>query len=129
MNLRSRTCRKDRKSGLVHSVPPPFLGLSEIPLSSDKFSEGLLMRHAAPTGRTCTVTLPLRLSLCAAALLFSAHAQPRLDPAKPLTQFRHDVWKTEDGLPQNTIAAIAQTPDGYLWLGAEPGLVRFDGLR
>lgn len=38
-------------------------------------------------------------------------------------------WQTPDGLPQNSVNAIAQTPDGYLWLGTFNGLVRFDGVR
>jgi signal transduction histidine kinase/ligand-binding sensor domain-containing protein len=38
-------------------------------------------------------------------------------------------WTTEDGLPNNTVHAIAQTPDGYLWLGSPAGLARFDGIR
>jgi ligand-binding sensor domain-containing protein/signal transduction histidine kinase len=37
------------------------------------------------------------------------------------------VWQTQDGLPENTIQAFAQTPDNYLWIGASGGLVRFDG--
>jgi diguanylate cyclase (GGDEF)-like protein len=52
-----------------------------------------------------------------------------LDPAKAITQFIHTVWQARDGLPQNTITAIAQTPDGYLWLGTREGLARFDGVR
>ena len=39
------------------------------------------------------------------------------------------VWGTEDGLPQNRVQAISQTPDGYLWIGTSGGLVRFDGVR
>jgi PAS domain S-box-containing protein len=54
---------------------------------------------------------------------------PGLDPARPLTQFAREVWSERDGLPQNFVNALAQTPDGYLWLGSERGLVRFDGLR
>ena len=38
-------------------------------------------------------------------------------------------WRTIDGLPQNSVMALAQTPDGYLWLGTWGGLARFDGLR
>lgn len=38
-----------------------------------------------------------------------------------------DNWQVKDGLPQNTVNEIAQTPDGYLWLATEGGLVRFDG--
>lgn len=40
-----------------------------------------------------------------------------------------EVWQTEDGLPQNSITSIAQTPDGYLWLATFNGLARFDGDR
>lgn len=39
------------------------------------------------------------------------------------------TWQDEDGLPSSIISAIAQTPDGYLWLGTPFGLVRFDGVR
>ncbi len=39
------------------------------------------------------------------------------------------IWRTQDGLPENQIRAIAQTPDGYLWLGTSSGLARFDGVR
>jgi signal transduction histidine kinase/ligand-binding sensor domain-containing protein len=38
-------------------------------------------------------------------------------------------WQSDDGLPNNTITGLAQTPDGYLWLGTPTGLVRFDGIR
>jgi ligand-binding sensor domain-containing protein len=38
-------------------------------------------------------------------------------------------WTVENGLPQNSIKALAQTRDGYLWLGTLKGLVRFDGVR
>jgi signal transduction histidine kinase/CheY-like chemotaxis protein/ligand-binding sensor domain-containing protein len=52
-----------------------------------------------------------------------------LDPHKAISQYIHDVWETQDGLPQNSIRAITQTRDGYLWLGTPSGLVRFDGVR
>ncbi len=44
-------------------------------------------------------------------------------------QYRHDLWNVSSGLPQDYVQAIAQTPDGYLWLGTQEGLVRFDGVR
>jgi len=59
-------------------------------------------------------------------------AQPfavALDPEKTLTQYLHDVWQDDEGLPQNTVEAILQTADGYLWLGTHEGLVRFDGVE
>src|SRR5436190_13083647 len=44
-------------------------------------------------------------------------------------QYSRRVWRSEDGLPQNKIQVISQTPDGYLWIGTSGGLVRFDGVR
>ncbi len=52
-----------------------------------------------------------------------------LDPRKLLTQFGHDTWTREKGLPTSGVEVLAQTPDGYLWIGTQEGLVRFDGLR
>ena len=54
-------------------------------------------------------------------LLFAAVAT-----AAPAYQI--DVWRADDGLPQSTVTSIAQTADGYLWLGTQNGLVRFDGV-
>jgi len=43
--------------------------------------------------------------------------------------YRSDTWQVKDGLPQNTISEIIQTRDGYIWIGTEGGLSRFDGVR
>src|SRR5499433_1793983 len=37
------------------------------------------------------------------------------------------VWRSVDGLPEDFAQSLAQTPDGYLWIGTSGGLVRFDG--
>jgi signal transduction histidine kinase/ligand-binding sensor domain-containing protein len=50
-----------------------------------------------------------------------------LDPARTIPQFKHTSWTAEDGAPTN-IWALAQSADGYLWLGAASGLYRFDGV-
>lgn len=52
-----------------------------------------------------------------------------LDPHKTFTQLTRTVWTQADGLPQDSIRAIAQTRDGYLWVGTNEGLVRFDGYE
>jgi len=52
-----------------------------------------------------------------------------LDSKKAPTQYVHEAWGVDSGLPQTTITSIAQTTEGYLWLATEEGLVRFDGVR
>jgi signal transduction histidine kinase/ligand-binding sensor domain-containing protein len=51
-----------------------------------------------------------------------------LDPTVGLGQYQHAAWAAREGLI-GSVRAIVQTPDGYLWLGTEFGLVRFDGIR
>ncbi|HEY0199715.1 MAG TPA: two-component regulator propeller domain-containing protein [Rhodanobacter sp.] len=51
-----------------------------------------------------------------------------LDPEKAITQYVHSTWLIEDGLPQNGITKILETRDGYLWVGTQAGLARFDGV-
>ena len=62
----------------------------------------------------------------AAYFVSTAHA---LDPNRTMSQYIRDQWGAEQGFPGGTIYAIAETDDGYLWIGAEQGLVRFDGLN
>src|SRR5262249_24900365 len=52
-----------------------------------------------------------------------------IDPNRTMSQYLHDSWGTEKGFPGGSISAISQTPDGYLWIGTDKGLVRFDGLN
>jgi len=52
-----------------------------------------------------------------------------LDPALDVNQYAHTAWLFREGFAQGQATSIAQTPDGYLWLGTEFGLMRFDGVR
>jgi signal transduction histidine kinase/ligand-binding sensor domain-containing protein/CheY-like chemotaxis protein len=52
-----------------------------------------------------------------------------LNPDKQISQFTRTVWEANAGLPQNSVQTMLQTRDGYVWLGTEEGLVRFDGER
>lgn len=52
-----------------------------------------------------------------------------LNPALDASQYAHTAWKNRDGFTKGSITSIAQTPDGYLWLGTQFGLLRFDGVR
>ena len=81
-----------------------------------------MMSARHPVSR-CAVALALLTAL----LRFSTPAEA-LDPGQPLRQLGQQLWQTDDGLPQNTVHAIQQTRDGYLWLATDGGLVRFDGV-
>ncbi len=63
----------------------------------------------------------------AVLLAAGALAAAALEPSTPLASYGRQSWGMENGLPQNTVQALAQTRDGFLWLGTEAGLVRFDG--
>ena len=52
-----------------------------------------------------------------------------LDPSLDVSQYAHTAWKIREGFTKGMIYGMAQTPDGYLWLGTEFGLLRFDGVR
>ncbi|HKE32623.1 MAG TPA: two-component regulator propeller domain-containing protein, partial [Candidatus Angelobacter sp.] len=52
-----------------------------------------------------------------------------LDPNQQLSQYIRDQWGAKQGFPGGIVYAIAETADGYLWIGTEKGLVRFDGLN
>jgi signal transduction histidine kinase/ligand-binding sensor domain-containing protein len=52
-----------------------------------------------------------------------------LNPLLDVNQYVHTSWTVRDGVFDSSVMAIAQTPDGYLWVGTESGLVRFDGVR
>lgn len=63
-----------------------------------------------------------------AALAFCLPALA-LDPHKALTQYSQTRWTQQQGLPQDAVESITQTADGYLWLGTNEGLARFDGFE
>jgi signal transduction histidine kinase/ligand-binding sensor domain-containing protein len=52
-----------------------------------------------------------------------------LDPSLDVSQYAHTAWTARDRFSVGAIFAMAQTPDGYLWLGSEFGLYRFDGVQ
>src|SRR5262245_39415371 len=64
-----------------------------------------------------------------ALTLMCAPTASALDPALDVNQYAHKAWIYREGFAPGQITAIAQTPDGYLWLGTEFGLLRFDGVK
>src|SRR5688572_19524381 len=71
--------------------------------------------------------MALRTALLAVAGLALARPALGLDPAKSLAECTVQVWRVRDGLPAAWVRAMAQSPDGYLWIGTAGGLGRHDG--
>ena len=82
-------------------------------------------RRAEARGLIAPQPLCAFLMMIGMVLAIPANA---LDPQKLISQFTHTSWTAKDAVP-GPVRAIAQTPDGYLWLGTEAGLYRFDGLH
>ena len=71
---------------------------------------------------------PIALGRWLLILLASCACAFALDPALDVSQYAHIAWSIQDGSLPGGVRAIAQTPDGYLWLATEFGLTRFDGV-
>jgi len=69
------------------------------------------------------------MMVCLTLLLACSACALALDPSLDVSQYAHTAWTVRDGFSKGPIHSIAQTPDGYLWLGTEFGLLRFDGVR
>lgn len=83
-----------------------------------------VLHQAIPVGsRKRTIIRFLQVLSVALLVLIGTTPTARAAPA-----YQIDVWRAEDGLPQSTVTSVVQTPDGYLWLGTQNGLVRFDGV-
>jgi ligand-binding sensor domain-containing protein/signal transduction histidine kinase len=90
------------------------------------------LRHPFRVLRTARDLDWARLALgvtALAACVASAQLTNAPNPGFQRSPFVCRVWRAEDGLPQDSVGAIVQTSDGYLWLGTGGGLARFDGVR
>ena len=71
------------------------------------------------------------LGMAVAGLVVVCHSVSAfaIDPHRTLSQYIHNSWGTEKGFPGGSVTSIAQTPDGYLWIGTDRGIIRFDGIN
>jgi len=79
-----------------------------------------------PSARATRLFLRILAAIAAFALASSAMA---VDPARQVSQYGHATWRSQDGYLPGMPMAMAQGPDGYLWIGTLDGLVRFDGVQ
>ena len=77
-----------------------------------------------PTAQTRRA--PVFLAALAYALLAWPSSAFALNPTLDISQYAHTAWKIRDGFFKGAIYSIAQTPDGYLWLGTDVGMLRFN---
>ena len=68
----------------------------------------------------------LRAGMAVVCLVSASHA---LDPNRTTAQYIREQWTTASEFPGGTVHAISQTSDGYLWIGTDTGLIRFDGFN
>ncbi|MGB9432015.1 MAG: two-component regulator propeller domain-containing protein [Candidatus Acidiferrum sp.] len=71
----------------------------------------------------------MRVLLLVCAALICGQTAFALEPSLDISQYAHSAWFFRNGFLNGAVYAIAQTPDGYLWLGTQSGVVRFDGAR
>ncbi|TMO44423.1 ligand-binding sensor domain-containing diguanylate cyclase [Pseudoalteromonas ruthenica] len=70
----------------------------------------------------------LYLAISLLSLSSFANQVPKNIPSNvPLSHYFAETWDTRDGLPHNSVNALAQTPDGYVWVGTWEGVARFNG--
>jgi ligand-binding sensor domain-containing protein/signal transduction histidine kinase len=71
------------------------------------------------------------LELAVAGVVVVSNSAPvfAVDPNRMLSQYIHTSWGMDKGFPGGGVTSIAQTPDGYLWIGTDRGLIRFDGIN
>ncbi len=82
-------------------------------------------RRTETARHSCRYRIALAVAAALVSALPSAAARAQFHP----TQYVATVWQTEQGLPQNSVNALLQDHDGYLWIGTYGGLARFDGER
>src|SRR4029453_5591841 len=63
------------------------------------------------------------------ALLAAARPVSALDPDRDLAQYLRDEWGPSKGYTGGSVYGFAQTPDGYLWIASDSGVIRFDGVK
>jgi len=80
-------------------------------------------KSEAQSGVVRKVALLAIFFLCPATRILA------LSPTSQISQYGHSVWRVQDGAFRGAPNVVAQTADGYLWIGTDGGLVRFDGVR
>jgi PAS domain S-box-containing protein len=79
--------------------------------------------------KTVNLETPRLLLFCFVLFFFTISPVAALDTGRQISQYGHTAWRIEDGVFAGAPNVMAQTADGYLWIGTQAGLMRFDGVR
>src|SRR5215469_10973660 len=88
-----------------------------------------MSRARGPRRHAIALDIVQAVAVLAGMLLARRPCVFALDPSLDVSQYAHTAWRIREGFTKGMIGSIAQTPDGYLWLGTDLGLLRFDGVR
>src|SRR5216683_2702893 len=86
-------------------------------------------RRADSVSKAETLNIAQRYLLCLLLFLCAVNSVWAVDPSRHISQYEHTAWRGQDGVFSGAPNTITQTADGYLWIGTQAGLVRFDGVR
>jgi ligand-binding sensor domain-containing protein len=75
------------------------------------------------------ISKAIRFCAAVSLALVSGGVAHALDPNHKLTQYLHRIWQTQGGLSQASIYVVTQTHDGYIWVGTQSGVARFNGIE
>ena len=89
----------------------------------------LQWQRACAAAEAKNVRIQRSLSLYVLLIFLATSPLLAVDPNRRISQYAHTAWRIQDGVFSGTPFAITQTGDGYLWIGTQDGLLRFDGVR
>jgi ligand-binding sensor domain-containing protein/signal transduction histidine kinase len=115
----------------IHHLPPPILrswnfASSLVLFLLPKQTRPVSLFHH-PFGRTVRLRDSKWVAIC--MLFFFIALTVVCSPVVGTADYLIDLWTSDNGLPDSSVTAIAQTPDGYLWVGTYNGLTKFDGVQ
>ena len=105
-----------------------------MPMSHEQTAQGFdveprQVQTVTLASKTAKRGTPRLLLFCFVLFFFTPGPVDALDTSRQISQYGHTAWRIEDGVFAGAPNVMAQTTDGYLWIGTQAGLMRFDGVR
>src|SRR5271169_1477121 len=94
-----------------------------------RFLYSFFRSNPSLASETAKLYIPALRLFCVVFFFFTTSPVSALDTSRQISQYGHTAWRIEDGVFAATPNVLDQTTDGYLWIGTQAGLMRFDGVR